>query len=317
MFRRMFGASEHSDAYLSDAARAFLAGMCQRATTPGSKFDLMLILQGAQGIGKTIAFEALAGALLDRRLVSTADLGTDPNELARIMEENWIVSFDEMAGHSKRDDAALKNLLTKTEIIRNEKFKEKVKRAYVHCVFAGTTNEWQPLRDATGNRRFLVVRCGRIDIAGITKERVQLFAEAMHVLATTNDWWVVRGAAEEQEAARLAHPWEDKLDQYLSEGVMMRGAKGSTFAGRRLTTAHALANAVRASVSGDTRPVELNAQMLAKAVFARGWKKVRVRRGALDFCSTQASLFYPPGAAGDGSLDVIVPELSWVYVDPK
>ena len=315
LFADLFGSKDHGPEYLEDAARAFVVGMCKRAIEPGCKFDLMLILQGPQGIGKTIALEALAGTLMGRRLVSTADLGSDANELARIIEESWIVSFDEMAGHSKRDDAMLKNLLTQTERVRNVKYAEKVRRSLTHCVFAGTTNEWQPLRDVTGNRRFLVVRCGRIDIARIEKTREQIIAEAM-TLIDTKDWWVVRNAAQEQEAARLAHPWEEPLDQYLTHGEMMLGAKGTQYAGRRITTNHALLNAVRASTSGDGRPVEANAATIARSAFARGWQRIKMRRSALDLVPGRASLFWPAQSTSDGSFEVLVPELVWVYVEP-
>lgn len=315
MFADLFGAKDHSAEYLEDAARAFLVGMCARAVEPGCKFDLMLILQGPQGIGKTIALEALAGTLMGRRLVSTADLGSDPNELGRIIEESWIVSFDEMAGHSRRDDAMLKNLLTQTERVRNVKYAEKVKRALTHCVFAGTTNEWQPLRDVTGNRRFLVVRCGKIDVARIAKLREQLLAEAMTHISDAS-WWRVRNASEEQEAARLAHPWEEPLDQYLAHGEMMRGAKGTIYAGKRITTSHALLAAVRASVSGDGRPVEANAATVARSAFARGWRKVKMRRSGLELDGSRSTLFWPAQNADDGSLEVVVPELVWVYVEP-
>jgi predicted P-loop ATPase len=53
------------------------------------------------------------------------------------------------------------------------------------CVFVATTNARTYLPDATGNRRFLPVPCGRIDLRALLAERDQLFAEA-HVLV--NRW---------------------------------------------------------------------------------------------------------------------------------
>ena len=47
------------------------------------------------------------------------------------------------------------------------------------CVFAGTTNERNYLKDHTGNRRFLPVPCGWIDLALARKIMDQLYAEAL------------------------------------------------------------------------------------------------------------------------------------------
>ncbi len=46
-------------------------------------------------------------------------------------------------------------------------------------MFAGTTNERNYLKDHTGNRRFLPVPCGWIDLALARKIMDQLYAEAL------------------------------------------------------------------------------------------------------------------------------------------
>ena len=46
-------------------------------------------------------------------------------------------------------------------------------------VLMGTTNEYQYLTDTTGNRRFIPVRCGEINLSYLRECREQLFAEAV------------------------------------------------------------------------------------------------------------------------------------------
>ena len=85
------------------------------------------------------------------------------------------------------------------------------------CVFIGTTNDDQYLRDMTGNRRFWPVKVGKIDLEALQRDRDQLFAEAAYweekgeSLVLPEELWPL--AQIEQEARLEADPWLDILSQ--------------------------------------------------------------------------------------------------------
>lgn len=319
LFSDYFGASEQSPAYLADTARAFMCGAVKRMLQPGCHVEHMIILQGAQGVGKTRALQVLAGEFQERRLLSTQSLGGKEDELLRVIEGSWFVSFDEMAGHSKRDDAHLKNLLSQSEHVRNVKYLEKPRRHYRHCVFVATTNEDNPLRDMTGNRRYLVVKCGQIDVDALAKIREQLIAEARELVEKGDQFWKVRDAEEEQEKARARHPWEEVVANYLSSAELPKVQavwKDGKTDKRRFTTAHAVGHALRAASTGDALPVERAAMIAGRIVSKLGWVRRQFRRNSIEWGQVDTATLFPAVPDGRGGNHVIVPERVWLLVAP-
>lgn len=313
------GGGEQSPAYLADTARAFMCGAVKRMLQPGCHVEHMIILQGAQGIGKTRALQVLAGEFQDRRLLSTQSLGGKEDELLRVIEGSWFVSFDELAGHSKRDDAHLKNLLSQSEHVRNVKYLEKPRRHYRHCVFVATTNEDNPLRDMTGNRRYLVVKCGQIDVDALARIREQLIAEARDLVEKGDQFWVVRDAEEEQEKARARHPWEEVVANYLSSAELPKiqfVRKSGDTRMCRFTTAFAVAHALRAASTGDALPVERAAMIAGRIVSRLGWVRRQFRRNSIEWGQVDTATLFPAVPDGRGGNNVIVPERVWLLVSP-
>lgn len=102
------------------------------------------------------------------------------------------------------------------------------------CVFVATTNEDTYLRDATGNRRFWPVKVGIIDLAGITRDRDQLWAEAAALEAQGEPLTIPEvlwsEAAIEQKARREPDLWEDAITGHLDP--LMKKQIGAGLEGR-------------------------------------------------------------------------------------
>ena len=120
------------------------------------------------------------------------------------------------------------------------------------CVFIGTTNKETYLRDETGGRRFWPVKVGKIDTESLAADREQLFAEAVHLYQSGEQWWPDRDFEQRhiapQQAARYeADAWQESIEGYLTtktqvtvgqvakEALFIETAKIGTADQRRIT----------------------------------------------------------------------------------
>lgn len=123
-----------------------------------------------------------------------------------------------MDSFGKADVTAVKTAITR----RVDKFRapyERVPRSYRReCVFAGTTNEHEYLRDPTGGRRFLPVRTdGEVKLELIRQQRDQIWAEAVHLFDAGEEWWQLpEEAGDEQEARYMGDSWEGRIARWLA-----------------------------------------------------------------------------------------------------
>lgn len=180
----------------------------------GAQVDFMLVLEGEQGKRKSSALRALFGS---NWFVETSESPTG-KDFYQVIQGCWGVEIGEMDSFGKADVTAVKTAITR----RVDKFRapyERVPRSYRReCVFAGTTNEHQYLRDPTGGRRFLPVRTdGDVQLERILELRDQLWAEAVHLFEQGFSWWELpEDAAEEQEARYISDSWEDRILRWLA-----------------------------------------------------------------------------------------------------
>ena len=172
---------EHTD-YTRKVARVVLVSAVQRVFEPGSKVDNMLMLYGTQGLGKTTWIERMAVNSDWRLILPRINPRGDNVEAKRSISQSWIVIADEAQPHSGEDDESLKAFLTATKDEYRRMRKDNVESYPRQCVIWGTTNDPTPLREGEGNRRFLIVTCGKVDFDALTPEYVeQVWAEAVYM----------------------------------------------------------------------------------------------------------------------------------------
>jgi predicted P-loop ATPase len=204
------------DTYAMAIGEKFLISAVSRIMQPGSKCDSVLVLEGKQGIGKSTVPRILAGD--DWFSDQLADMGSKDASLQ--LRGLWIVELSELDVLNRAELARAKAFLTQ----QTERFRLPYGRRIIQvprqCVFVGTTNADSWLKDETGGRRFWPVRCRRIDLEGLRRDRDQLWAEALHSYRAGTNWWLddpqmVQDAIEEQRARYQADVWQPQIAKWL------------------------------------------------------------------------------------------------------
>lgn len=162
--------------YIRAAGATWLVAAMARAFEPGTKFDHMLVLVGAQGRGKSSALNILAGEFFSDANFLDAQ---DTREVLEATEGAWIVECAELAGMRRKDVETLKHEITRREDRGRPAYARTVVSVKRRFVLAGTTNSGRFLHDETGNRRFWPVEVGEIDLPGLQADRDQILAEAL------------------------------------------------------------------------------------------------------------------------------------------
>jgi hypothetical protein len=171
--------------------RWWMLSAVARSGKPGCQVDHVLVLQGAQGAGKSTAVRILGGEWY------SGNLGDLRNKDAMLgLRGKWVLEIGEL------------------DALRGAAFPRQ-------CVFCGTTNEAEFLQDVSGARRFWPVTVRRVKRQALERDRDQLWAEAVAAYEDGERWW----PAGEYEARKLAaaaeerfavDPWEDKLSEWLA-----------------------------------------------------------------------------------------------------
>lgn len=179
-----FKAREQDVDYLAAVATKWMVAGVKRIMQPGCKFDHMLVLEGAQGLMKSTGLRVLATFGRDKEIEYFTDGVrfeniTHPSSIMT-MQGKIIIEFAELSGMSRKEVEDIKNWITIQVDELQLKYENPVTPYPRQFILAGTTNDDAWLRDPSGNRRFLPVKCcDYIDIEGLRRDREQLWAEAV------------------------------------------------------------------------------------------------------------------------------------------
>lgn len=210
-------------AYSRAVMRKSLCAAVARAVMGGAKYDYMPIFTGPQGIGKSTFLAILGGEWFSDSLTSF-----EGKEAAELIQGTWINEVGELTAMTKQETANVKQFLSKREDIYRAAYGRRTERYPRRCVFFGTSNDSEFLKDTTGNRRFWPVDVGlhpakKSVWQDLPAERDQIWAEAYMYWSLGEKLFLPKEiealAIEQQESHREASGKEGMILDFLDRPV--------------------------------------------------------------------------------------------------
>ncbi len=211
--------------YTAQVMRVSLVCAIGRAVVGGTKFDYVPILVGVQGLGKS-TFLAKLGKQWFSDSLQTFE-GKDASEL---LQGVWINELPELSAFGRSETNKIKQFISKTEDFFRVAYGRRAEKYPRRCVFFGSTNDDEFLKDATGNRRYWPVRLGKQEpvksvFNDLTADEVdQVWAEAMTIYKTCTiaPYLVGEAAAtarKEQRRHEVTDEWAGLIEKHLDTPV--------------------------------------------------------------------------------------------------
>ncbi len=168
--------------YHRELARVWCVAAITRLYEPGHKFDLVPIIGGGQGGGKSSFIEMLAMGF-------SGILAADFESTQKMVESTrgrWVLEMSELKGLSRSGVEDVKQFISATSDTVRLAYRANEEDFPRRFVIMGTTNQDEYLKDTTGNRRYCPVKSplndrDRIDFKGFELVIPQIWAEAQAI----------------------------------------------------------------------------------------------------------------------------------------
>jgi predicted P-loop ATPase len=204
-----FGAQDN--VYTRAALRKMLVAAVARVFDPGVKFDTALILVGPQETYKSTFVKKLG-----KEWFSDTFTTVQGKESFEQLQGAWLIEMAELSGLKKAEVETIKHFISKREDQFRPAYGRVVETYRRQCVFFGTTNKDDFLRDPTGNRRFLpidvrpefVTKSVPDDLT--SKEIDQIWAEAYELYKSGEPLYMT---GEEDAIAKIEQHKHSEVDE--------------------------------------------------------------------------------------------------------
>jgi hypothetical protein len=247
-----------------------LAGRCLE---PGVKADMAPVLIGLQAAGKTTAVEALAPFNdADESAFVEINLTKKDEDIARSLRGKLVGEIAELRGLQSRDAESIKAWVSRRFEEWTPKYEEFGTRFARRLLLIGTGNKEGFLDDETGERRWLPMRVGTVDVAGIRRDRDQLWAEAARRFRRAGVAWqdAYELAKAEHSKFKSTDVWDDAVGDWLGRDTM-DGAAGVPRGAGIVRVSEILQSALRIESGRQTRSDEMR---IAKILTRFGFEKL-------------------------------------------
>ena len=203
-------------AYIRAVSKYLWSAMAGRVIEPGVKADMAGILIGKQGDKKSSAIEALVAN--DEHYIEI-DMSKKEDDKARLTKGRLVGEFGEMRGMHSGKVESMKAYMSRRSDTWTPKYMEQSVTYDRRIIFWGTSNHKDLFSDTTGNRRWLPVEVGKIDLEAIKRDREQLWAEAAGMFLEHSVMYqdAERLSAEVNRDYAIIDPWYENIATWLEE----------------------------------------------------------------------------------------------------
>lgn len=209
--------------YTRAVARKSFTAAVARIMAPGCKFDCMTVLVGKQGRYKSTLLNLMGGAWFSDSLRTF-----EGREAEERLRGAWLIEISELQALDRSSVELVKSFLSKQSDRYRPAYGRMLREFPRQCVFFGSTNVADFLRDTTGGRRFWPVDIDVLPrkksvVDDLPRERDQLWAEAVARYHQKEPLFlsgeVEQSALDIQESHRETDPWEGMLLDFISKPI--------------------------------------------------------------------------------------------------
>jgi len=248
--------------YTAKVGKRWMLSAIARVMKPGCKADSVMILEGAQGAGKSTAMSILGGVWFMDTPFALGD-----KDGFQAIRGKWIVELGELDSFNKAESTKAKQFFSASTDTYRESYGRRTNDVPRQCVFVGTTNQDEYLKDATGNRRYWPVACTKVDLEKLREIRDQLWAEAVFCFKAGDIWWVTPDEApmfaEAQDLRFVVDEWEGPILTWLEESQIGETTSGSDV----------LSQALKLDYGHWGKPEQIR---VGSIMHRLGWRRVRM-----------------------------------------
>ena len=170
--------------YATAVSEYLWTALAGRVLVPGIQCDMVPILIGPQGAGKSTGVALLSPA---PEMYAEISLDEKDDDLARKLRGCLVAELGELKGLSGREVEHTKAFITRRHEKWVPKYREFTTQYPRRCVIVGTTNQGEFLDDPTGARRWLPVEVGTINRITLAADVLQLWAEGAAMFECDRD----------------------------------------------------------------------------------------------------------------------------------
>lgn len=198
--------------------RRWLIGAVAKAFTGSQNY--MLVLDGAQGIGKS-RFAAYIGSCLPEYFVE-GPIQPENKDFVLRMANKFIWEVSELGGTTRKADReALKAFITMQTIVARKPYgRHDIKKPALASLIGTINDEAGFLNDPTGSRRFLTCTLTKIDFGYNAVDINDVWAEAVAAWRNGELWYLTKDEAERQSSLNAYYECEDPMETSIKRNYV-------------------------------------------------------------------------------------------------